>query len=249
MPKLHESIAVLSGKKAEAEKRITEIYHRVQKPELFDGLQKTYQPLEEGGEQLPPESKLPQAVLRDEVARARKIWAELFDAVLAVDAGNQKAKADLIVDGRVVVKDVPVPTLLFLEKTLDAQVETLVEKLPVPDSAEKWTPDPVKGYLATEQLKTSRTKKVPKVITLAKATDKHPEQAQLVHEDVQAGLWSTVKYSTKIEASQKEELLARIAKLKDAVKVARERANATEVEAPRMGEEIFKYLLAGYLKS
>lgn len=53
-PKLCEVIAVASGKKGDVEKAVTEIYHKFQKPDLFDGLQRTYRPRTDDGESLPP---------------------------------------------------------------------------------------------------------------------------------------------------------------------------------------------------
>ena len=43
MPKLNQIVAVVAGKKSDAEKAITEIYHRVKKPQLFEGITKTYE--------------------------------------------------------------------------------------------------------------------------------------------------------------------------------------------------------------
>jgi hypothetical protein len=41
MPKLNQIVAVVAGKKSDAEKTITEIYHKVKKPQLFEGITKT----------------------------------------------------------------------------------------------------------------------------------------------------------------------------------------------------------------
>ena len=55
--KQHELIAVEGDIKKKVKRQQTDIYHILQKPDLFFGLEKTYQPFEEGGESLPPESK------------------------------------------------------------------------------------------------------------------------------------------------------------------------------------------------
>jgi hypothetical protein len=244
MPKLHEIIAVVSGKKGEAEKAVTEAYHLLQKPEFFDGLERTYRPLEDGGEKLPPESKRPQHAVRDLVAKARARWADLFDLTATLDAGNQVAKADVEVDGKVVAKDVPVPTLLFLEKQLQ-DVKTFVSKLPTPDPAEEWKPDPNQGTLAAAPVETHRTKKVQKAIVLYHATPEHPAQTQLVSEDVLAGYWKTTKYTTRVPAEEKAAMLARAQALLDAVKTARERANSIAVEKKKVGDGLLAYVFGG----
>lgn len=244
VPKLHEVVAVATGKKAEVQKSVTDSYHLLQKAELFDGLRKVYQPIEEGGEQLPSESKNPQADLRKVVADAKGRWRELFDVTMAVDAGNQVAKADVEVDGKVLAKDVPVPTLLFLEKQL-GDVKAFLEKLPVPDPAERWAHDSATGLLATEPTKTGRTKKVQKPIVLFPATEQHPAQTQLITEDLLAGYWTTIRYTHRVSADKKSVALDRVGKLLDAVKVARERANSTEVSKREIGESLLGFVFDG----
>ena len=58
MPKLNQIVAVVAGKKSDAEKAITELYHKVKKPQLFEGITKTYEAIEVNGEELPSEVKL-----------------------------------------------------------------------------------------------------------------------------------------------------------------------------------------------
>lgn len=246
--KLHEVIAITSGKKGEVEKAVTEAYHVAQKPELFDGLQKTYRPLEDGGERLPDESKRPQQTVAGLVAGAVDRWQELFDLTLTLDGGNQIAKADIEVDGQVLAKDVPVPTLLFLEKQL-ADVKTFIGKLPTPDPAERWQLDANQGMLATEPSETHRTKKIAKAIVLYPATEQHPAQTQLVPEDVVAGYWRTIRYTTRLPADQKAAMLSRAGKLLDAVKVARERANGVEVQKRQIGGATLKYVFGDRAES
>lgn len=241
MPKLHEVVAVATGKKSEVQKFVTSGYHDLQKPELFDGLRKTYHPIDEGGEQLPPESKNPQLDLNKIIRDSRETWSEFFDVAATVDAGNQKAKADVIVDGVTAAKDVAVPTLLFLEKQL-GDVKAFIEKLPTPDRAERWSYDASAGMLTTEPVKTGRTKKIQKALVLYPATPEHPAQTQLITEDVLAGYWTTIKYTNKIAADKKAAALARVGKLIDAVKVAREQANTTSIEKVRIGDSLLGFV-------
>lgn len=241
MPKQHELVAILSGKKAEVQKFVTDGYHNLQKGDLFDGLRRTYQPVDEGGELLPPESKNPQLVLAKVVDDARDKWRALFDITLMVDLGNQIAKADVEVDGKVVARDVPVPTLLFLEKQL-ADVKAFVEKLPTPDPAERWTQDANTGMLSTEPTKTGRTKKVQKPIVLFPATPEHPAQTQLITEDVLAGYWTTIKYTNRVAADKKAVALDRVGRLLDAVKTAREKANTADVPKREVGAAVLGFV-------
>ena len=165
MPKLHEIIAVGVGKKGEVEKAITDSYHLLQKGELFDGVQKTYRPAFEDGEKLPAEKKNAQHKLPAVVKGVCDKFVGLFDITLTMDAGNQLAKGDIVVEGGPTIKDVPVPTLLFLEKQLE-NMKAVVDKLPVPDPSEVWKADPTQGMLATEPAETPQAFSIPSHFTL-----------------------------------------------------------------------------------
>jgi hypothetical protein len=147
------------------------------------------------------------------------------------------------VDGAVIVASAPVTLLLFLEKQL-VDIHTFVKKLPVLDPAETWEFDQNVGSYATQPTETVRTKKVPRVLVKAVATDKHPAQTEVYHEDVAVGYWRTVKFSGALPALRVQELLRRVEVLQQAVKVAREEANAVEVSQRRVGADVFAYLFA-----
>lgn len=242
MPKLCQIVAIVGGKKSKIAGELTRLHHSVQRSDLIDGFTRTYNSDNDEGEQLPNETKKVQMTVKDILGRASKVWADVIDCVATQDAGNCEAKADITVDGKVVARDVPVTHLLFLEKQL-TDIGTFVEKLPVLDPAENWKWDTARECYATEPVQTVKTRKQPKVITLAQATDKHPAQAQLVNEDVRVGLWSTTKFSGALPAGEKRTILDRLEKLKVAVLSAREGANTIEVESRNLGEELFNYLI------
>ena len=64
----------------------------------------------------------------------------------------------------------------------------------------------------------------------------------MYYEDIAVGYWTTVKFSGALPARRVNELLDRVAKLRTAVKFAREEANATEVQDKRVGAAVFGYL-------
>ena len=68
MPKLNQIIAVEKGVKSKSFQELTEAHHAVQKAALLSGLARSYQPKDEEGEQLPPESTKVQ-VRTEEVLR------------------------------------------------------------------------------------------------------------------------------------------------------------------------------------
>lgn len=56
MAKLNQIIAVEKGVKAKSHQDLTAAHQGLQKPALLSGIARTYQPKDEEGEQLPPES-------------------------------------------------------------------------------------------------------------------------------------------------------------------------------------------------
>jgi hypothetical protein len=230
MPKLNQINAILTSRKSEAEKQVTEIYKLVQKEALFAGRQRTYRPTdEENGQKLPVESQRVQQKAGELIQKVAKIWADIWSLTLTQDTGNQSAKADLIIDGTAILKDVPITTLLYLDKQVN-DLETFISKLPTPDPAEEWTHDPSSGLLKSKATESVRSSKEPTVIVKYEATKEHPAQTEIFMKDLPVGTWTQILYSGAITADKKEAYLTKIRKLQEAIKIAREQANLLEIE-------------------
>jgi hypothetical protein len=243
MTKLNQIIAVEKGIKSRSFQELTDAHQSVQKPSLLSGIARTYQPKDEEGEQLPPESTRVQ-LRSDEVLRDIAVsLTRLFDVTASKDATNCVARADVKLDGEVLLGDVPVTYLLFLEKQL-TDLHTFVKKLPVLDSAEAWSFNDSADCYSTEPVRTIRTRKVPRNHVKAEATEKHPAQVEVYYEDVAVGYWTTVKFSGALPAKRVSELLGRVEKLQHAVKFAREEANNAAVVDRKVGDKVFGYLFA-----
>ncbi|WP_437275220.1 hypothetical protein WME90_28705 [Sorangium sp. So ce375] len=243
MPRLNQIIAIEKGVKARSHQRLTEAHHALQKPALLSGISRTYRSKDEEGEQLPPEATRVQAKAEDIIRSTIDILGELFDVTATKDYANCRARADVVVDGKVLLTGVPVTYLLFLEKQL-VDLNTFIKKLPVLDAAESWTLDPSADAWATEPVQTARTKKIPRNHVKAEATDKHPAQVEVYHEDVVVGYWKTVKFSGALPARRINELLDRVEKLQKAVKFAREEANNQTVEEQKVGASVLGFLFS-----
>ena len=241
MAKLNQIIAVEKGIKSGTLRDLTDAHHGLQKPTLLSGISRTYQPKDEEGEQLPPESTRVQSKADEVIRRTAAIMTRLFDVTATKDWANCSAKADISVDGQTILRDVPVSYLLFLEKQL-TDLHTFVKKLPVLDAAEAWAFDDSADCWKTEPVRTIRTKKVPRNHVKAEATDKHPAQVEVYYEDIAVGYWTTVKFSGALPAKRVNELLDRVEKLQRAVKFAREEANGSEVTDQRVGDVVLRYL-------
>jgi hypothetical protein len=245
MPKLNQVNAILSARKGEVEKAVHEIIKLLQKEQLFGGRERTYRPLDEvNGQRLPPESQKVQQRVDQLIEQASANWTELWNLVFTLDVGNQHARADVVVDGQRILPEVPVTTLLFLDKQL-AEVEGLVTRLPTPDPSEEWTHDPNSGLLKSQAAESLRTQKEPAVFVKYEATKEHPAQTEFYMKDVPVGTWRQILYSGCIQADRKNLILARLKKLRDAVKLAREQANLIDVERQKAAEPLLAYLFGG----
>lgn len=241
--KLNQVIAIEKGVKSQAYSTLTELNKALQKPDLFNGFQKTYQPVDEGGEMLPAENKRVQFTVPDVLKRAQIVLEDLMLVTERKDRTNCEAVADIVATGELIAEQVPVTYLLFLEKQL-TDLRTLIGNFPVLDFAEDWTRDQNSGLYKSNEIKTHRTKKTARPIVLYQATENHPAQTQLITEDVLAGHWTQVKQSGAMPKQHKDIMLERIDNLIRAVKEAREKANSIdEVPYTSVGANIFNYLL------
>lgn len=244
MTKLNQIVAVVAGKKTKAQKELTELYQRCQKPELFNGLARNYQPLDDEGETQPPEYKTVQNNVMHFLREAASVFRELIDCIYVQDVNNCLAVADIVVDGKTIATKVPVTHLLFLEKQL-VDLHTFVSKLPVLDPSDEWEFDTNKNCFATKVVRTNRTKKVMRNHVKAEATDKHPAQVEVYTEDVKVGEWHTVKLSGAMQVKLKHEILERVVKLQEAVKFARETANNLDVKDVKISDQLLSYVITG----
>lgn len=241
MARLNQIIAIEKGIKSSSVQELAAAHQAIQKPVLLAGIARTYRPKDEEGEQLPPESTRVQIKAEEIIRQTSEILAKLFDATATKDWTNCRARADVVVDGQILLTQVPVAYLLFLEKQL-VDLRTFIKKLPVLDAAETWNFDPSADCWATEPLQTVKTKKVPRNHVKAEATEHHPAQVEVYYEDIIVGYWRTVKFSGALPARRVNELLERIEQLSQAVKFAREEANNTEVEQQHIGERVLQFI-------
>jgi len=242
MSRLNQILATYKTIKARCHSENSALYAIIQKPAMFDGIYRTYQPKVDGGEQMPPERKCIQATVGAILDRLKEVNAPLFDIEIQRDMGNTQAVADISLDGVVLASNVPATTLLFLEKQL-TDLKTFIEKLPVLDQAESWKYDASTGVYRSEPVLTHRTKKVQRSLVLIQPTPEHPGQATMITEDETVGFWNIEKVSGAISGSDKLAILRRCERLLLVVKEARESANMTKVDIkPKLGEAILTHI-------
>lgn len=244
---LSQLLAVRKGVQADVHSTITGLHRDSQKLPLLSGLTRSYRKIDDADPDLPGEAQRVQVRTDDVLGAVRDAYTRLWDLTATIDVTNCEARGTIRAAGTlersVEVSGVPVSTLLFLEKQL-TNLHTIVEKLPELDPAEDWRWDDNASAWASAKTTTVRSKKVPRNHVLAEATDKHPAQVQVWHEDVPVGYWDTVKFSGAIPADRKRQILARLTEVREAVKMAREEANAVPVQDTNVANALFNYILA-----
>ena len=242
MAKLNQVVAIEKGVKTRVHAFLTDAYKKFQKSSLFSGLTRQYLKKDEEGEHFPDESVRVQYSGETLLAEIATNMTELLDVTAQKDWANCEAKADVVVDGNVLLAGVPSTYLLFLEKQLNDLKDEL-SKLPILDPAHEWHQDSSLGQWRTTPTMTHKTKKMPKVIVRYEATEHHPAQTELVHTDEIVGYWSSTLLSGAMPVVRVQELQTRLQKIIKAVKFARESANESFAPQVSVGDKLFKYLL------
>lgn len=240
MTTLNQILGVRKGVNSTAGKRFTEIHRDTLKAQLVNGLSRTYTPKDDDGDVLPGEFQRVQIKVDDLIEDLVKVLARQIDVNATVDAANQEAVADLDFGGAP-IPNVPVTTLMWLEKQL-TEIKAFIDKLPVLDPSVSWDWDAQAGIYKSDVVTTHRTSKVAKPIVLFPATAQHAAQTQLITEDVITGYWNSQRLSSALPADTIRGMQDRLNILKEAVVVAREKANTTPVTNVTMGEALLTFV-------
>ena len=239
--KLNQIIALVQGKKTKAQKLLTDVHHGWRKERIL-GIIRTYAPLEDEGETRPPESKIVQVRVCEVLQGVKRQLADFMNIIATQEYANTAAKANVEVDGKSILDDVPISALLFLDKHL-VDLHTLATSLPTLPTDRTWSHDDGKNCWVTAPEKTVATKKQLDVIVKYEATKEHPAQTEMVSLDRTAGHWTTIHLSGALPKKERDAMVGRIEKLRDAVKIAREEANGMAVEVVEdFGPAVLDYI-------
>lgn len=176
---------------------------------------------------------------------ALDIFANAEDMQFQKNSTNRIATGTIMWKGAPLVEDVPVDELLGLEARL-GKMRQLWMKVPTLDATKHWELDNQAGqgvWVIKYPEETTKTEKQLIPVTLAKATDKHPEQVQAVPKDVVVGKFTTIKRSGEVTALQKANAIKQLDALLVEIKQARMRANETEVTVGKISDKLLPLLL------
>ena len=232
MGKLHELLAVEETVVAAAEKLITETNEKFNKhTEFFTGSVRNLSRLKDS-----PEDKAVEVAQRrvkelptdvpDTLQYIFPYIEKVLDLKLSKHLTNQKAVADIELDGQTVATNVPVDFLLDLEKAIP-RWRTMYTTMPTLDPSRRWEKERA-GVWKSEAPKTAQTEKIMYPVVLSEATIQHPAQVKEATKDIVVGTFSQTDISGAATTQQKADVLALCDRLLVAVKQARMRANATE---------------------
>jgi hypothetical protein len=249
MTKLHQLVAISKTVKSTSENVLTKAYQDLQKTPLLTGLARRYEPRDDDGERRAPEGNVVQLRSQQVIAEVNDAMVRLFDLVVTQDTANAEASADIIIEGVSLVANVPVTTLMWLDKKL-VDLKTFISKLPVLDSKYRWSYTEEQDCYATLETEAISTKKLPRNHLKAPATEHHPAQVDVWMEDVPVGSWFTTNFSGALPQATVKSLLKKVATLQEAVKLAREQANSmTLTNRDDLGGALMGYLFGEVLSS
>lgn len=241
---LHEILAVAPARKGAAEKISNEtIKTFTNKTHHFDATLRTYQPLSEDGKSEPDEFSPMVTTVGEKIRHFNDIFSDYVDVSFQIDDTNLNAKADIIIDDKVIASDVPATFLMQLEKRI-IDIRSVYNNIPTLDPKYTWGPDSDKGngvYKANDQV-THRTAKVRKSKILYEATEHHPAQIDQWIEEDRVGTYTSKRWSGALTPADKSAIIRRIDKLLAAVKQARMRANQTEHSKRKIADDLFDYI-------
>lgn len=240
---LHALLPIVISIKNRNYKEITEISKLFQKPNLFVGHVRTYERLNDKDETYPDESLAVQANAKEYIERASLLLTETWDALSTRATANRNAVADVVVDGEILVTDAPATWLLEMEKQVN-DLRKLVELIPTLDTVNVWTQDGNSGQYRAKEVRTHKTKKVDKVVTLLEQTQWQQGKAEILYEDKTVGYWLQTNISSAIPPVDKKDMLTKVNKLADAIKAARMRANLTPAPEQKVAKVLLDFIFA-----
>jgi len=246
MAQLHELLAVEGDLKGEKEKIRDEAIHTFsKKPAHFLGLLKKLEMYSDSRKNEEGEERLELVTtVKDKLAYLSTSFIRFWDAKLQKESANQRAKADIIVDEKVFLKDVPVTFLLAMEEELK-QLRKVYSSIPTLAPGFSWVKDDALGkdiYKNEHVVIKQKTEKTVAHKILVPASKEHPAQVEKWTEDKAIGRYVTEDWSGMISSTEKSILLGKVDNILRAIKKARQRANNEEITKIEVGKVIFDYI-------
>lgn len=249
MGKLHETLAVEASRKRNAESAINETVKIFQEhPQLFLEHNKELKMLDDKdkGEEGTTDYVSMTTTVPYELNKVGNAFSEYLDVVFQKEFANTEANADLALGKFKIGSAIPATFLLGLETKL-AILRKVISAIPTHASGLEWDADENFRFPGVAKLKkpeiTNKTKSTLKPFILVGPTKEHPAQVEKLKEDVVVGKYTNYRWSGMMSGTRKNEMLKRLDKLSETVKIARQKANEQEVNNLAIGDKIIDYIL------
>ena len=246
---LHEILAVENGL-AETANRIQKDTTKtlLTKESIFKGLTKSHIIFKEEDQHLvqATETKEVESTAIEQLLYAENEIARYWDATFQKEEANQRAKADIVIDNKILIKDVPSIVLLSFEKKLTSLLG-LYNALPTLDASKAWEEDTTYAkhgvYRTKHDRETQQTVTIRDFKEISPATKEHKAQIAEISTTNVVGKYIIAEFSGATTSLDKAEKIQRLTALIRAVKTARQRANNTEVNTKlKIGDVLMNFI-------
>lgn len=250
MAKLHEGLAIHKDRSAVMKKITDEARGVFKNAAHFQGFNKlTEYYAEEDSKFNQVEEKKIDETVPSKLDYVNEHVRNFLDLDFQIVKSNSGSTADLVMDGNVVARAVPVAFLLTLEEKFK-EYRTMIEMIPTQAPGIKWIEDTQQSskhdiFKTERPVTTFLTKKKPVYQVVVQATPEHPAQVKDSHDDVRVAKVETTHYTAAITPAQKSDMLARVDDIIRAAKRARQRANDVELNEERIAEPLLNYIVHG----
>ena len=254
MTKLHEVLATEPDLEVVAKKMIAEGTKTFERSQMFIGFEKVWEMFDENeqGQAPPPEHQEMATTVEEKLQYVCERIGEYYDSVLTKEVANQTARADLVVEGGLLLADAPATFLLGLENKLKS-LRGLYEKLPTLTLGMEWKPAPEIGEgvwrLAHDEVRFKSAKTFKHKVLVPAQFPKEgeggtslPAQIERWEETVNVGQSVKKAWAGMISSAKKAAILKRLDEVIRATKKARQRANDIEIDKRKFADMLFKYI-------
>lgn len=246
MSKLHELLAVEGDLKGEKDKvRQEALIDFEKKPNLFLGYSKKLSLFDanRANEETEEVGQINTNVIERLKYNAQS-HIRYWDAKLQKEIANQEAKANIEIDGKILMENVPVSFLLTMEEELK-QLRKVYDQIPTLRPGIDWQLDETLGkniYKTVHPTEKIKTEKALEFTIMVPATKEHPAQVKEWTIDKPVGKYIETVWSGMISSADKSLFLSKLDKILRAIKKARQRANCQEVKKANIGKLIFDFI-------
>lgn len=247
--KLHEILAVESGLEGTYQKILAETLKTFTKDHhLFDGGVKTLTMFADedaySNGEISRQNR--EATVAEKLDYIKESTVRYYDAIYQKDLANRLAKADIVIDGEVIAKDVPATFLLAMEKKLKGFRQVLAD-IPTLAKGVEWIEADEEGenvWKIAHPRETFKTAKTKRYLEVAKATKEHKAQVEVWDDTHNVGKYKEEFTSGRVTSGRKSKYLAKLDQLINAVKIARTKANDVEVPTKHIADQLLKHILS-----